>query len=100
MTIDEQIEILQAKKAGKKIERDHLRYEDTTWQPMTTGEDFNFITYRYRIAKELEVRWLWFDNEGDAASFSNSDCDDDNWDHKLKITFSAGGGKPEVEVVK
>jgi len=56
MTIDEMIEVLQAAKAGKKIQRKH-KLHDREWAPLLAEDAFDFITYDYRV--ETEPRRFW-----------------------------------------
>lgn len=57
MTHDEMIEVIQAHKEGKAIERDDLLCVGTEWERMPRDGKFNFATFRYRVKPEPMECW-------------------------------------------
>lgn len=57
MTHDEMIEVIQAHKEGKAIERDDLLCVGTEWERMPRDGKFNFATFRYRVKPEPFECW-------------------------------------------
>lgn len=58
MTVEQAIEILQAAKAGKKIEFREKETEHWYWYDYTSSINFNFQSFEYRIALEPKVIWV------------------------------------------
>ena len=59
MSIDEQIAILQAKKAGKQIQLASRQHDPRTWLDVScNGHRFNFSNYDYRVKPEPRVIWI------------------------------------------
>jgi hypothetical protein len=53
-TLDYQISILEAKKAGKVIQ--YWDYSKSKWND-TTADKFNFVLFKYRVKPEKVVRY-------------------------------------------
>lgn len=73
MTIDEQIQILQAIKEGKKIEARSVAYEsnDVVWFKWEGAP--NFVAFDYRIAAEPR-RWLIYNYNGKTLAAPYDNC--------------------------
>ena len=68
MTIDEQIAVLQAAKAGKVIEfkvRDSANAGWSRW----CSEHFDFIGYEYRIKREPREFWVYQDERRSISGY-------------------------------
>lgn len=63
MTIDEQIAVLQAVKAGKPIQIKTIR--DGKWLDRVSGPACNFAAYEYRIKPEKAELWVLVNASGE-----------------------------------
>jgi len=78
MTLDEQLEILQAAKRGEKIERKLYFVENNPWTPIPTAipHAFDFCNYFYRIADPYaELKAAAKDPTKQIRLQYNKDCD-------------------------
>lgn len=73
MSIDEQIEILQAIKAGKTVEWKPISTTfNRNWEFMHPGYDCDFHSNIYRIKQEVQTRTVWLNCYGSATIAHNS----------------------------
>jgi hypothetical protein len=71
MTIDEQVEVLQAIKKGQKIEA-QLKNKEGGWIPCD-NKDLNFIAFDYRIVP-VPRRWLIYTYQGKTFAAPYDNC--------------------------
>ena len=84
MTIDEQIEILQAKKEGKEIEVWSKGFASTRKEDT---EIFNFVDYDYRIIEPPKMREMTFE---EAVDFIRENPDYEIINNAGTICFFSG----------